>query len=100
MQANNWLIRHRFGVRVKFARPARETVCGWDEFAYEKWTNLTVIEMQRGNTLGTRASVSHKAIEGRKVVFVSNSLAQKNNILFTILTKICWGRYFKQLDDV
>lgn len=45
MQANNWLIRHRFGVRVKFARPARETVCGWDEFAYEKWTNLTVIEM-------------------------------------------------------
>ena len=53
MQANNWLIRHRFGVRVKFARPARETVCGWDEFAYEKWTNLTVIEMWRGNTLGT-----------------------------------------------
>lgn len=44
MQANNWLIRHRFGIRVKFARPARETVCDWDEFAYEKWTNLTVIE--------------------------------------------------------
>ena len=45
MQANNWLKRHRFGVRVKFARPARETVCGWDEFAYEKGKNLTVIEM-------------------------------------------------------
>ena len=73
MQANNWLIRHRFGVRVKFARPARETVCGWDEFADKKWTNLTVIEMQRGNTLGARASVSQKEIEGGKVVFVYNS---------------------------
>lgn len=50
MQANNWLIRHRFGVRVKFARPARETVCGWDEFAYEKWTNLTVILKCSGET--------------------------------------------------